>query len=188
VLAPLKPGGLQQHGLPPVVFPISPDHHLITLVQYNVLRAMMTNFKLLSLLHTLPDVCGNYFYDSFVSVTTTAIPPALQPTPMQQVVPHPPWVDIVPDAALRDNLIVHQKDIDVNELCSDLVGGLYEGYDDVALRGILVWRDPWREDAWEVTEGFAKKWAFLLKGCQMLVSATNAWRQSRGEEALVVEL
>lgn len=89
---------------------------------------------------------------------------------------------------MRDNLILNSGKFDPDELCCDLVGGLYEGFDDVQLRGILVWNDPWSSDGWEVTEGFAKKWSFLLKGCSELMESTNRYRESRYEERLIVEV
>lgn len=73
-------------------------------------------------------------------------------------------------------------------MCDDICGGLYDGFDDVESRGLLVWGDPWLVSSWEISPGFAKKWAFLLKGCGEMVHATNAWRESRGEEPLVVEV
>lgn len=52
--------------------------------------------------------------------------------------------------------------------------------------GIIAWSDPWKKDGWEVTEGFAKKWSFLLKDCPEVLVATNKWRLTRGEELLHV--
>ncbi|KAL5373001.1 hypothetical protein DPSP01_013066 [Paraphaeosphaeria sporulosa] len=73
-------------------------------------------------------------------------------------------------------------------MCDDICGGLYDGFDHVESRGLLVWGDPWLVRSWEISPGFAKKWAFLLAGCGEMVSATNTWRESRGEEPLVVEV
>jgi len=89
---------------------------------------------------------------------------------------------------MRDNLILNSGKYDQDDFCCDLVGGLYEGFDDVEMRGILVWSDPWCAEGWEVTEGFARKWGFLLKGCDALLEATNKHRASRYEEKLVVEI
>ena len=87
---------------------------------------------------------------------------------------------------MRDNLIRLQGEYDADELCADLCGGLYDGFDEVELRGILVWGEPWRGDGWEVTEGFARKWGVLLRGCGGLMEATNRYRAARGEGRLVV--
>ena len=40
----------------------------------------------------------------------------------------------------------------------------------------------------QISEGFARKWAFLLKGCGDLIKSTNRWRKVRGEKRLIVEM
>ncbi|KAK0099672.1 hypothetical protein ONS95_013435 [Cadophora gregata] len=171
-----------------IMFPLSPDHQLITLVQYNVVRALILNMSMLSLLYCLPDKCSRAFGIS----STGPSPPEkiskdLQPTPIQQSIPHPFWISAIPFPALRDNLILMAGMYDRDDLCYDLGQALYEGFDDVERRGFLVWRDPWQMDGWEVTEGFVKKWGFLLEGCSEVVESANRWRDVRGEERLVVE-
>ncbi|TVY14621.1 hypothetical protein LARI1_G006164 [Lachnellula arida] len=167
--------------------PLSADERLITLSQYNVLRATLANMKIMSLLHTMPAECGAAFSIATLPAPDN-IPVSLQPTPRQRAVPHGSWIDCLPIGAMRDNLILKSGKFDPDELCCDLVGGLYEGFDDVQLRGILVWSDPWCSDGWEVTEGFAKKWSFLLKGCSELMESTNRYRASRYEDRLIVEV
>lgn len=78
--------------------------------------------------------------------------------------------------------------IDQDELCRDLVGGLFEGFNDVDEVGIVVWNDPWHLSGWEITEGFARKWGCLLKGCHEVVEAANKWRALRNEDRLIVEV
>ena len=53
-------------------------------------------------------------------------------------------------------------------------------------KGVMVWGDPWEVRGWEMTEGFAKKWGFILRGCEEFVVASNQWRRKRGEKDLVV--
>lgn len=77
---------------------------------------------------------------------------------------------------------------DNDSLCRDLIGGHHEGRNDIEFTGVLVWNDPWSVSGWEVTEGFAKKWGFLIKGCWEVMEATNRWRKMRGDEPLCVEL
>lgn len=177
-------------GLPrtTIIFPLSPDHHLITLVQYNVVRALILNMSMLSLLYCLPDKCSRTFGISATDTTPPEhISKDLQPTFLQQSVPHPFWISALPFPALRDNLILLAGTYDSDDLCYDLGQALYEGFDDVERRGFLVWGDPWLMSGWEVTEGFVKKWGFLLKGCPDVVESANFWRDSRGEDRLVVE-
>lgn len=73
---------------------------------------------------------------------------------------------------------------DEDAFCTDICGGLFEGFDDCAARGVLVWGDPWEVGSWEVSEGFWRKWGWLLKGCEEMIEATNRWRIGRGEEVL----
>ncbi|KAG9238810.1 hypothetical protein BJ875DRAFT_4107 [Amylocarpus encephaloides] len=175
--------------IPPVHFPLTPDHRLITLIQYNVLRATLTNMALLNLLHTLPTYCSAAIVVplTFPSPPPNSIPASLRPTVLQQTTPHEPWIDLIPCAPMRDNLMLFKGAFDQEDLCGDLVGGLYEGFNDVENRGMVVWGEPWLADGWEVSEGFVKKWGFLLKGCQDMLRSTNEWRRNRGEGELRVE-
>jgi hypothetical protein len=175
--------------LPPIVFPLSSDHHLLTLVQFNVQRATLANLALLSLMDNIPLECRAGLSLPPLSIKPpTTIPPSLQPTILQQSTPHSYWISIVPFPPMRDNLILNSGKFDEDELCCDLVGGLYEGFNDVESRGMMIWGEPWSQDGWEASEGFTRKWGFLLKGCGDLIVATNRWRESRGEERLVVDI
>ena len=78
--------------------------------------------------------------------------------------------------------------IDEDELCRDMVGGLYEGYNNLEEAGILVWSDPWHVSGWVITEGFATKWGRLIKDCREIVDASNKWRELRYEDRLIVEI
>jgi hypothetical protein len=171
-----------------IIFPLSPDHHLLTLCQYNVLRATLTNLSILSLLDSIPIECSAARSLIPLLPTPSCVPPTFAPTPLQLAVRHDFWIDALPVPEMRDNLIRLQGTYDADELCADLCDGLYDGFDEVELRGMLVWSDPWRCDGWEVTEGFARKWGFVLKGCDGLMEATNRYRAARGEDRMVVEV
>ena len=88
---------------------------------------------------------------------------------------------------MRDNAIRTMGTFNHEELCNDMVGGFYQGRNTIELTGVLVWGDPWEFRGWEVTEGFVKKWGFLLKDCSEIIVATNQWRTMRGDEPLVFE-
>lgn len=172
---------------PQILFPISADHCLITLVQYNVIRAMIFNMAILSLLDHLPHGCTSTFnVPSLGIVPAKAVPPDLQYTPLQQSIPHAYWIRVIPIPKLRDNLILLAGRYDEHEFCYDLGLGLYEGFDDIKRRGFLVWGQAWRGHGWEVSEGFVSKWGFLLKGCSELIRSSNSWREQRGEDRLIV--
>ena len=174
---------------PTIIFPLSPDHCLITLVQYNVVRAMILNMSILSLLYCLPMKCSRSFGVPVLDNTPPErIPLDLQPTLLQQSTPHPFWISAIPFPAMRDNLILLAGTYDSNDLCYDLGQALYEGFDDVERRGCLVWGESWHVYGWEVTEGFVRKWGFLLNGCLDVIESTNRWRELRGEDRLIMEI
>jgi hypothetical protein len=127
------------------------------------------------------------FYTNDLPLPETA-PAALKPTILQKAVSHEVWIDVLPYPEMRDNIITHQDTIDVDGLCNDFVGGMYDGLSEVESRGLILWGEPWLEEGWEISEGFARKWTFLLKGCDNLVRSTNRWREARGEERLIVEV
>ncbi|CAH0027929.1 unnamed protein product [Clonostachys rhizophaga] len=176
-------------GLPKIFFPLSPDHKLITLVQYNLKRALLTNMNLLGNLKHLPREC-----ESVLSLLPFAIPPppaipsTLLPTELQLITPHNPLIDSVPFPEMRNNLILEADKYDMAELASDGYGGLFGGFSDLELRGVIVWGDPWKLDQWEITDAFSKKYQFLLANCGDLIESTNRWRESRGEDRLIVEI
>lgn len=52
-------------------------------------------------------------------------------------------------------------------------------------QGLIVWGDPWEAKNWEVTEGFVRRWGWMMKGCwEGILEATNFWRGIRGEGPL----
>ncbi|KAF4467993.1 hypothetical protein FALBO_5134 [Fusarium albosuccineum] len=173
----------------PVVFPLAPDHCLITLVQYNVIRAMMFNVALLSLQRHLPPGCTTSLGVPTIDITPThKVPQDLQPTRLHRSMSPVFWINAIPFPTLRDNLMLMAGTYDSRELLLDLGLRVYEGFDDLERCGLLVWEQPWVASGWEVTEGFVKKWRFLLKGCSEVLESTNRWRELRGEERLVVEV
>lgn len=174
---------------PPIIFPLSADHCLITLVQYNVIRALVFNMAILSILDYLPPGCSDDLGVPSLEVTPVdKIPPDLQYTPLQRSTPHEYWISAFPFPAMRDSLISLSGQYDSRDLFQDLVQGLYEGLDDAERRGFLVWGQSWRMHGWEVSEGFVSKWGFLLKGCPELIESTNRWREMRGDDTLIVEI
>lgn len=180
-----------------IVFPPSSDH-LITLIQYNVLRASTANLKLLNLIKA-----SNTTAESGVAVIEIVtelapcspngeplIPPLLQPTLIQRTIKHNRWIDIIPHPVWRDNLILAQNEYDSDEICNDTVGGLWDDKPSPGIeeRGVIAWSPPWDISGWEISPGFLRKWGWLFKGCEEVLEATNQWRRMRGEEDLILEL
>ena len=127
------------------------------------------------------------------------IPQSLQPTYLQATVPHPPWVDVFPDASVRDTLIYHLGTFDDDLLAMDVLGGLpcnedykkdvygdeWDWMDPEELNGVIVWGDPWKSESWELSEKFVARWGWIFQGCfEQAISATNRWRELRHEAPL----
>jgi hypothetical protein len=180
-----------------ILFPLSSDH-LITLIQYNVLRACLANLKLLDLVDVAKtqEECGSavlHILTDPAPESTTGkpiIPPHLEPTLLQRTVEHAPWIDIIPHPGWRDNLILAAGTYDAAEICNDVVGGLWDEVPsaDFGETGVIAWSPPWDISGWEISGGFWKKWGRLLRGCDEVLEATNRWRRMRGEDDLVVEV
>ncbi|KAI8725601.1 hypothetical protein NCS52_00131600 [Fusarium sp. LHS14.1] len=216
-------------------FPITPDSRLLHVISFNVSRAILTNYFILS---TIPlettrfcTICRVFTLPAPETGFEITLPVSLMPTLLQEQVPHPGWVDLFPSPTLRDNLILalQEYDIDEDAFMLDLVGEAFESLcltsdeveessalvdskerqpapvtittgegDTIAAKnlesswigesGLISWSDPWDTAGWEVTESFAKKWGFLLIGCEDVVNAANKWRETRGENPLSVKI
>ncbi|KAH8666885.1 hypothetical protein BX600DRAFT_540100 [Xylariales sp. PMI_506] len=181
-------------------FPLSRDH-LIPVLQFNVLRAIMTNMSILP--YTQTRECeALYAAVPMFQPLPPSVPESLRPTFLQLTRAHPPAVDIIPCPQMRDNIISAMGadgdgdgdggggGLDLDELEADATGGLCDGPSRpcVGETGLLVWTDPWLVDGWEVTPGFARKWGRLLQGCDELLRSSNRWRALRGEDPLVMEV
>jgi hypothetical protein len=178
-----------------VFFPISPDH-TITLLQFNVIRGLLTIRHLLSAILP-PSSQGNecstaaYHVLPDLSSCPTSLPESLHPTHLQQTVPHEGWVEGIVHPVMRDNIIRAIGTFDEDQLWSDTIGGLFEGFPDseVERRGVICWSTPWHFSGWEMSEGFLKRWGWSVKGCESdILGATNKWRTMRGEDPLVIEI
>ncbi|KAJ5811920.1 hypothetical protein N7474_008221 [Penicillium riverlandense] len=172
-----------------IVFPLCPDH-LITLLQFNALRALVVNRTLISGVLVTPLDCDEEVIHVIPYPTKPELlPSTLLPTSLQQTVPHGDWIDLFPCPEGRDRLIQATGTFDEDELWADCIGGLYEGFpdDEIERRGIIAWSPPWDITGWEMSEGFLKKWGWLIKGLPGVLEATNRWRMERGEEPFVPE-
>lgn len=169
-------------------YPLTVDH-LLSLIHFNVWRALLTNSGCMSLSHvfsTCPSAKGYFTPSLFPS----DIPPSLRPTNLQLSVPHEPSIDFFPLPRLRDNLILMGNSFfTMSSFCRDMLGTLFQnhGIDNCDRKGLIVWGDPWDVNAWECTPGFLMEWGWLLDGCDELLYSTNRWRISRGEEPIHVK-
>lgn len=171
-----------------VVFPLCPDH-LITLLQFNVLRALAVNRTLITGVLATPLDCGEDIVHVISCPPTSdpgrLLPPSLFPTALQQTVLHDDWIDIFPCPEARDRMILAAGTFYEDELWADCIGGLYEGFpdDEVERRGVIAWSPPWDIAGWEMSEGFVRKWGWLFVGkTSDALEATNRWRREREED------
>ncbi|KAG4439248.1 hypothetical protein IFR05_005286 [Cadophora sp. M221] len=173
-----------------IIFPLSPDH-LITLLQFNALRALAVNRTLISGILATPLDCADEEVIHVIPYPSKPelLPPALLPTALQQTVPHADWIDYFPSPQGRDRLIRAIGTFDEDDLWADCIGGLYEGFpdDEITRRGIVAWSPPWDIAGWEMSEGFLRKWGWLFNGLPGAMEATNRWRMERNEEPLVYD-
>jgi Domain of unknown function (DUF3425) len=161
------------------------DDNLLSLMYYNVFRALVTNVKLLGLdtqlMHT------DEYPSPFISGSASSqnVPPHLQPTLLQRTMPHHPCFDIFPDPVVRDQGIRHTHLLPHGTLCMTLAGRNTWFENESSKRsGFVVWGPPEDANSWEVTEGFVFNWGWLVKGSLMMQYSTNRWRAVRGEPAI----
>ncbi|EON64780.1 hypothetical protein W97_04013 [Coniosporium apollinis CBS 100218] len=158
---------------------------LLTLIQVNVFRAMMSNIFTLGMTgEVMKDDALSPFHTTNSGCLPSSTPPNLRPTMLQCQTPHHPWLDFFPLPVMRDNLLRAGESFDDVQLCIDLVGfcGAPTGR-----AGLIVWGEPWDPYSWEVTEGFVKNWGWIVRDCPELFESTNFWRARRGEERLLFE-
>lgn len=170
------------------IAPLSSAHRLIILVSYNVLRGIHTNLNILALHHLITMECRRGIGTMPLFPAPPVVPTSLGRTRLQNEKVHGEWIDLIPCPVMRDNAIQLEGTFDHDDLCSDVLGGLYERWKDadVEKNGMLVWSDPWDASGWELTEGFVRKWGFLVRGCDRLFASTNRWRALRGDERLIL--
>jgi hypothetical protein len=166
-------------------FPLSSDH-LLTLVQFNVLRAGIANRRFLdtipgldSRLHLNFKPTDLHIFPVLSSEEKALVPYTLHPSPLQSSTPHPHWIDIIPHARMRDNLIRALGTFDASRLWLDTVGGLFKGFEDDEPRGLVIWKEAWDWEGWEVSEGFVREWGWVVEGCEELVRESEKWRGVR---------
>ncbi|RFN47292.1 hypothetical protein FIE12Z_8474 [Fusarium flagelliforme] len=159
---------------------------LSSLSQFNFSRALMLNADIIGLSDDLmyDDACSLFVvagpWPVGININTETLPYGLRPTSLQYSREHHPWIDLLPVAQLRDNII--QRDVDSYDeagLCCAFTG---RGHDQGT--GVIVWREPWDPSGWEVTAEFARTWGWVITGCYDLFRSTNNWRAQRGERPL----
>jgi Domain of unknown function (DUF3425) len=155
---------------------------LLTLIQFNVLRALITNT--MGLGWTLEWLeCSDPVspWNARCKSDNPDVPKDLRPSYLQRTVKHHPWIDLWPIPKMRDNLLRAQGYYDEDVLCNALVE-----FKDIPNEqtGLIVWSNPWDISGWEISESFLKNWGWAVEGCEQLINSTNNWRVQRGEKPI----
>lgn len=149
---------------------VSPDPTIDS--RFIVMHGLTTSAAFLCIARILELAC---MQDSGFNIgaLVCTLPPPIAPTIQQQIVPHKPYVDMLPWSSLRDRMLNSLAAINEIEFVEDMMSG-----------DLKVWGStPWDPTGWEIGPEFAKKWWFLMD--EGILRTTNFWRGQRGEEPLV---
>lgn len=152
---------------------------LAPITNLNIVNAILINASFMGLtLEILSEDIVSTF--NIPGPTIMHLPPSLQPTSTQMEIIHHPWIDLMPMKSLRDVMLKNLGKYDEDDFCGDLHGqvGASDGI------GLISWGEPWDPNAYEISEGVFRKWAWLLKDCPEIIRTTNYWRKIRGEKPL----
>ena len=155
---------------------------LSLLIQQNVMEGARLNAQHLGI---DPDNLLEGGHGGVLSRQGHTIPRSLMPGKLQGEVQHDPIIDILPYPRLRHQLVqaLAAGELDEESFCAEVreSGALdTEGY----RYGLLCWGCPDDVGAWEMSEQFARRWCFVLQGCERLLESTNLWRLRRSETAI----
>ncbi|KAF5632282.1 uncharacterized protein FTJAE_7614 [Fusarium tjaetaba] len=109
-----------------ITFPL-PSDQLLHLIQFNVYRAFISIKRTINTISLDPTTCpvfGPCLDDTTRYPPNPNIPSSLAPTALQLSQYHFPWINIMPFARFRDNLIRREGRFDNFELWRDMVGDL----------------------------------------------------------------
>jgi hypothetical protein len=115
--------------------PTLPADHLLTLIQFNVLRALRATKDVIwqSALYSIPELAPNaeisedaLFSRAVITHASKSLPSSLAPVQSQTSFLHFVWVDIIPFPTMRENFITWEKQFNHAELVNDLVGNLVD--------------------------------------------------------------
>lgn len=110
----------------------------------------------------------------------SAIPLDLRPTTNQFLIPHHPYIDLIPWPTFRSNVLaaisLNPPTINEDDLCMDLAndGVRCWGNTRTSLHGRGE-GSPWDSRSWEAAPWFLKKWRCLIGGEDDEISRNSAW-------------
>lgn len=159
---------------------------LISFIHFNIARSLVRNTQILEInSQEMDDNAISRFCalgpKTVDNEKALSLPLSLQPTNLQKATPHHPWLDIIPVAKMRDNIISAGDSFDDRLLCRALRGLQNEQHGNT---GVVVWSESWDPTGWELTESFSRDWDWTIAHCWSLFESTNYWRSLRGERPL----
>lgn len=114
------------------------------------------------------------------------IPPHLQPTALQRLVIHHPWIDLCPQPSLRDALLRRlHDDFDEDEFCHHMFLQCNQSDED-GMIGMVVWGEAWDPASYEISATMIRKWPWLVDECPEIIRTANYWRARRHEGPLKI--
>ncbi|KAH0498790.1 hypothetical protein TgHK011_006027 [Trichoderma gracile] len=181
---------------------------LLSVMQFNVIRAMVTNARWMGLsmedmgediispfyaggdgrsssLPALPPAvcCGSAPVQQQHDDELQHVPLALRPTALQRQVAHHPWIDLCPQPSLRDALLRRLHHLDEDEFCHHMFLQSHMSDDD-GMIGMVVWGEAWDPASYEISATMVRKWPWLADECPDIIRTTNYWRATRRERPL----
>jgi hypothetical protein len=108
-----------------------------------------------------------------ITAPAWTIPTPMKPTLNQEIIPHKPYVDMLPWKSMRDKLLRCANTINETEFVIDMVN-----------QDLRIWGTrPWDPRSWEVGPVFAEKWWFLMD--EDIIETSNFWRSQRGVDDML---
>jgi hypothetical protein len=174
---------IRKRALHSIAHQVTSPSATLCISQYNILRAMCANAKVLGLTMELlnEDIASQF---NIIGQSTFHLPASLLPSESQKEIVHHPWVDIIPILSLREALLIREDVCEEDEFCGDLYG-VCASTNEVGLR---VWGEAWDPSAYEASESLLRKWCWIPEECPDILQSTNYWRKKRGERAIVLPL
>jgi hypothetical protein len=147
------------------------DNHFLIVPKWTTFSALLENAKLLQIDCKNPSPQPGIFINLS---NITQPPPSLYPVPVQQLIPHRPYLDVLPLPSVRSRLLEVSLHFGCTEFWFDMIDGF------------TIWgQSPWEEMGWEVSESFVRKWWFLVD--KDVIKQSNFWRAQRGLAALELQ-
>lgn len=122
------------------------ENYYLTIPGFSLCAALHNNARLLGISCLLPHPLAS-------PPGTPSLPFPLHPTPLQMSTIHLPYIDCLPIAKLRHNLILLNGLVDEEEFCWDLVG---------TTSFVVMGSQSWDPEGWVLERGFKEKWSFLF--------------------------